>query len=80
MAWPGECWTLDTSESPSGAVACSLSAILEARCPSKYYLSPRAAHGILYRAARRGKELPEHLSRALREVARRARLARRTRR
>ncbi len=35
----------------------------------KYFLSARAARGILRRAARRGKELPEMLHRALLQVA-----------
>ena len=35
----------------------------------KYFLSARAARGILRRAERRGKELPEMLHRALLQVA-----------
>src|SRR3972149_775559 len=65
MALPGGCWTLSTSESPSGAVASSLSAILETTVPRKYYLSPKACAGILRRAAKRGRQLPMALYRAL---------------
>src|SRR3972149_3678803 len=69
MALPGGYWTLSTSESPSGAVASSLSAILETFVPRKYYLSPKACAGILRRAAKRGKESPERLKAALMEAA-----------
>ena len=34
----------------------------------RYYLSPRAALGILLRAGRRGRELPPHLLAALEAV------------
>lgn len=37
--------------------------------PQKYYLSAKACAGILTRAARRGKKLPEALETALREQA-----------
>jgi hypothetical protein len=48
-----------------------LSDILEptGSVPRAYYLSPRAATGILSRAGRRGKKLPPLLETALREVA-----------
>ena len=58
--------TLSTSEWPSDAVVCTLSDILEARVPPKYYLSPKACAGILRRAERRGRKLPELLEAALR--------------
>ena len=70
MGGPTECWTLSTSEYPSGAVVCSLSAVLETGAvPSRFYLSATACRGILRRAAKRGKELPEALSAALQAVA-----------
>ena len=69
MAFAGECWTLDSSEYPSGAVECSLSDILEPEVPSRFYLSSKAAKGILRRARRRGRTLPEHLEAALEGVA-----------
>jgi hypothetical protein len=37
--------------------------------PAKFFLSPKACEGILRRAERRGKALPEALDRALRAVA-----------
>lgn len=69
----GACSTRGGSESPNDAVACSLSAILETeRIPQRYFLSPKAAVGILRRAERRGKTLPDHLAVALRALAARA--------
>ena len=65
----GRIWTRSTSESRKAAAACSLSQVLEAEVPSKYYLSARAAAGILRRANSRGKELPAHLAAALEAVA-----------
>lgn len=56
-------------ESPNDAAESSLSQILETDVPPKYFLSPRAAAGILRRAERRGKTLPEVLALALRAVA-----------
>lgn len=59
--------TLNIGESPSAAVESSLSQILQPECdvPGKYYLSRRACQGILRRAKKRGKELPEELRIAL---------------
>ena len=54
----------------SAASVCSLSAILETGdVPRRYYLSAKACRGILRRAAKRGKELPIQLHRALVQVA-----------
>jgi len=70
-AWRGEFWMLSSSESPSGAVASSLPDVLETRADlSRYFLSPRAARGILRRAQRRGRELPEHLQATLSRLSR----------
>jgi hypothetical protein len=70
MVAHGEFWMLNTSEFPSGAVACSLSAVLETGdVPRGYFLSPKACRGILRRAEKRGRELPEALRRALTAVA-----------
>jgi hypothetical protein len=67
---PGECWTADTSECPSdGGESSSLRDVLEDEVPAKYFLSPRAAAGILRRAEKRGRTLPEHLAAALESVA-----------
>lgn len=46
-----------------------LSSILMDNVPDRYSLSPRACQGILRRAAKRGKELPEVLRRALERQA-----------
>jgi hypothetical protein len=68
---PGECWTADTSECPSGAAASSsLADVLEETVAPRYFLSPKAAAGILRRAETRGRSLPSHLYRALETVAR----------
>jgi len=70
MGGPTECLTLSGSEFPSSAVACSLSDVLEtASVPLKYFLSAKACRGILRRAEKRGRELPQPLARALRSVA-----------
>lgn len=66
----GELWTADTSECPSGGGEySSLPDVLEATVPERFYLSPKAAAGILRRAAKRGRELPPHLAKALRTLA-----------
>lgn len=49
MGTRGEFWTVNTSESPNDAVACSLSDILETNVPLKFYLSRKAVAGILRR-------------------------------
>lgn len=64
-AWLGESTTRNTGECPSVVVESHLSQILEATPPSKYCLSARACQGILNRAARRGKDLPEVLKQVL---------------
>jgi hypothetical protein len=58
-------WTASISESPSDAVVCSLSAVLQKEALPKYWLSSTAAAGILRRAAKRGRALPTHLQQAL---------------
>lgn len=69
MASRGGFSTLDSSESPSGAVECSLSAILEESPSQRFLLSARAARGILRRADARGKSLPPALEAALKLLA-----------
>lgn len=64
-ALPGEYSTHSFGESPSVAVESHLSQILEGNPHPKYYLSAKACRGILNRAARRGKDLPEALKAAL---------------
>ena len=70
---PGECLTLSMSEwtgtdelSLKDEGVCSLSDILEiGDVPQRYYLSAKACAGILRRAEKRGKALPQMLHRAL---------------
>ena len=69
-ALPGVSMTLNFGEFPSDERESTLSQILDLSAPEKYYLSPRAAAGILRRALKRGKELPDMLKDALEEVCR----------
>lgn len=84
-AWLGDSLTLNTGEKPSMTAVqevCSawgphsaakeslLSQILEVNAPEKYFLSARACRGILTRAAKRGKKLPDLLETALLEMIR----------
>ena len=63
--WLTELSMLNTGESPKDVEESTLSQILEANVPEKYYLSAKACEGILRRASKRGKELPEMLKTAL---------------
>ena len=67
--WLTEFLTLNTGASPSEEQESTLSEILLAEVPEKYYLSPTACLGILRRASVRGKELPEVLRKALERQA-----------
>ena len=69
MACAGGFLTLSTLEWPSDAAVCSLSEVLETDVAQKYFLSPRAARGILRRAEKRGKALPPFLRSALEHLA-----------
>jgi hypothetical protein len=68
-AWRTAFSMLNTGASPNVAQESTLSQILLAQVPEKYYLSPKACLGILRRASERGKELPEVLKRALERQA-----------
>ena len=68
-AWLTEFLTLNTGASPSEGQGSTLSQILMAEVPEKYFLSPKACQGILRRASARGKELPEVLKKALERQA-----------
>lgn len=57
--------TLNSGEKPRKPIPSRLSQILERNPDPKYDLSAKACTGILNRAARRGKELPEELKYAL---------------
>ena len=52
----------------NGGAESTLSQILIANAPEKYSLSRKACLGILRRAEKRGKELPDMLREALMEV------------
>lgn len=68
---PGECWTADTSECPSGGGEfSSLPDVLEDQVPERFYLSQKAAAGILRRSEKRGRDLPKHLHQALSALSR----------
>ncbi len=70
MGSPTGCLTLSTSEWPSAADVCSLSDTLETGdLPQRFFLSATACKGILRRAEKRGKELPQALAQALQSVA-----------
>lgn len=73
MGGPTESLTLSITEWPSDADVCLLSDVLETQeVPLRYYLSATACRGILRRAAKRGKKLPELLAIALETVAKQA--------
>ena len=66
----GVCLTHNTSESPKEGVESFLLDVLQdsQSTSDKYCLSQKAAEGILRRAKRRGKTLPETLETALRSL------------
>lgn len=65
--WTGTAGGLISSQKPNDHV--KLSAVLVSNAPAKYFLSQKAAAGILRRAAKRGKTLPPALKLALEQVA-----------
>ena len=69
MGFNGVCLTASFSESPSAAAVCSLSDVLESHAPQRFFLSQKAAQGILRRAKKRGRTLPERLMTALQVLA-----------
>ena len=62
----GFCLTLNLSEKPRMANPSLLSEILEEDVDPRYNLSSKACRGILNRASKRGKKLPDVLEEALR--------------
>lgn len=64
-AWLGVSSTVNGGEWPNVVVESRLSQILEERPHTKYSLTPKACMGILRRAEKRGKDLPEALKAAL---------------
>lgn len=71
--WLGESWTVNILESPNAERESLLLQTLEDNVPQKYFLSARACQGILTRASRRGKPLPDILREALLDVIEQAR-------
>ncbi len=70
MGSPTEFLTLSSLEFHSAAAACSLSDILETgEVPRRFFLSATACRGILRRADKRGKSLPDALHAALEAVS-----------
>jgi C-5 cytosine-specific DNA methylase len=69
MGFNGVCLTASFSESPSAAAVCSLSDVLESHAPQRFFLSAKAASGILRRAKKRGRTLPFRLQAALESLA-----------
>ena len=66
MGSPTGFLTLNISECHKDADVCSLSDVLEiGEVQPKFYLSPKACAGILRRADKRGKKLPDMLKAAL---------------
>ena len=65
----GDYMTHSFGESPKDAKECRLSQILEVNAHPKYSLSAKACQGILNRANRKGKELPQILKDALENQA-----------
>lgn len=63
--WPTDLSTRNTGECPSAGAEYTLAAILVDDPPTRYFLSVRAMDGILSRASRRGKQLPELLVTAI---------------
>jgi hypothetical protein len=61
--------TLNISDWHNDASVSSLSSVLETSIPQRFYLSPKACAGILRRAEKRGKTLPQQLQRALAAAA-----------
>lgn len=66
--WHGDSSMLNIGEFPNAERESLLSWILEDNVPQKYYLSARACQGILTRASKRGKPLPDILKQALMDV------------
>lgn len=64
----GDSLTPNIGEYPNEESVSTLSEVLEAIVPKKYYLSATACAGILRRAEQRGKELPPILKEALLSV------------
>jgi site-specific DNA-cytosine methylase len=69
MGFRGASLTASFSESPRDAAVSTLSDVLESHAPQRFFLSPKAAQGILRRAKKRGRTLPRRLQEALESLA-----------
>lgn len=67
IPWLGVSSMLNFGECPNVVEESGLWQILEANVPQKYFLSETACRGVLRRAERRGKKLPEILEKALKQ-------------
>jgi hypothetical protein len=66
MGSPTEFLTLSSSAWPKDASVCLLSdTLVTGDLPQRYFLSAKACQGILRRAEKRNKKLPERLAAAL---------------
>ena len=62
MAFRGECWTQNTLEHHSDAEESTLSQVIEASAPLRYFLNREQLQSLLDRASARGTSMPEDLS------------------
>ncbi|CAG7658410.1 hypothetical protein PAECIP111802_07037 [Paenibacillus allorhizosphaerae] len=65
MVWRGEYWMQNTLEHPNDAEESTLSQVIEADAPLKYFLNKVQLQSLLDRASARGKSLAPDLERAL---------------
>ena len=65
----GVCLIRNSSEFPNGAEESLLSQVLEQNPSPKYFLSAKAAQGILRRSVGRGKDLPPELKAVLEKTS-----------
>jgi hypothetical protein len=71
LAAGGEFWMLHFSESPSGAVVCSLSDVLEDNggVPGRYFLTPAEARKMIARYEKYGAAMPPEAKRVMGSLA-----------
>ena len=69
MAFRGEYLTLNTLEHPKGVVASTLSQVIEASAPEKYFLSPEQVQKFLDRVSAKATSAPDDLRKALESQA-----------
>jgi hypothetical protein len=69
MAYRGEYLTLNTLEHPKDVVASTLSQVIEASAPEKYFLSPEQVQKFLDRVSAKAISAPDDLRKALESQA-----------